>query len=568
MNKSFILVIGILIHSFTNAQSFKYLELPNRDKFLKINKKHSELNLDDECGLFAWNGEESISGNTATTVTIAPSQSLSKNYVPLPGHNKKATVCGPLYNDVFFADEIKDKFFGNGGLLEILAKNDYDLNIPLKPNKSYIDFWKWGRTIAGGKLEEGYEGEIQFDSQTPSTIERQEAEGNESGSVNDVQAAWDFLKDKVKEIIESEDPIEIVEKVVSIPTVAYNEFDPNTYLRDKFTFWKELKKDVNICIYGSACTDGLNSKNSIVGEGTKTEIHPVEQMWYKGKNGQINFAFFRDYSNRFDKIEKNTNHTPWLNTERRKFAYPIKLRIENGKFLDEILIINNKGLSDLKYYQKGLEEATLLNIKVNDSTRSRLTVYLHKERIDNKKYFSKTYKKNSNSELEFPFYVDFEDVHIDNTDPKLIHAMLVISRNALIPGIYSIIDGLENIRKIDPDFVKQISIKLAKEEAKRKYQKYVKTSDLMIVKSAKMIKQNNKSNQYTIEIIPQKDQNLNGWELISDDYLIAKKLETSSEYLKITQNKLVFTVLLKTKNKPSFCTLQKDKLTRKVYFRD
>jgi len=34
--------------------------LPIRDKFQKLNKKHSEINLRDECGLFEWNGEETI----------------------------------------------------------------------------------------------------------------------------------------------------------------------------------------------------------------------------------------------------------------------------------------------------------------------------------------------------------------------------------------------------------------------------------------------------------------------------------------------------------------------------
>lgn len=552
--------------------------MPIRDKFQKLNKKHSEINLRDECGLFEWNGEETILGNTATTVTILPDQTLSKNYVPLPGHNKKATVCGKLYKDVFFADKVKTKT-KNEGLFEIYVKNDYDLNIPIEPNSSYSEFRKWGRTSAT-EVEDGYEGEIQFDSQTPSTIALENDNKSRAEVVlDDVKTTWNFLVDKAKKLNDSDDPIEIIEKVASTPMDLINELDPNTYLRDKFIFWKELKKDINVCVYGSACTDGLNSKNSIVGEGTKTEIHPVEQLWYRSNSGQINFAVFRDYSNRFDKAEKNTNRTPWLNNERRKFAYPITIKVEQGKFNDDYIAIHNKGFRDINVAQTELEEAIFLNVRLNNSTRSRLTVYLSKERIDNKRYFSNFYSKNSNPELEFPFYVEFEDVHRDRKDTSLIHAMLVISRHALYPGIYTIYHGLNEISSISPKFALKIAKKESKEKAKREAKsnaveaviETASNSEILMVKSAKILKQSGaQGNLFTVVIEPQKGQNLDGYKLISDENInvLNLSLELRNDKNKIKEDKLSFNIALKSKNNPLFITLEKGSIKKKVYLKD
>lgn len=573
-NKIELTIFLIFISILLNAQTYTKESLPTRNNYLKWDKN---IDMNNECGLIAWNGLELIAGNTATTVTILPDQTLAKNYVPLPRHNKKTTLCGSLFKDVFFADKA-DKYAVNVGLLEIVAKNDYDLNIPIEPNSNYSDFMKWGRTTAGGSSEEGYEGEIQFDSGNKITTARNDKEDKRDGFVDNFVAGVSLAFEGAKKVLSADDPVEAVQEAASLATDAYNEFDASTYIRDKFTFWKELKSNLSVCIYGSACTDGLNSKNTFVGDGTKTEIHPVEQLWYKDLNGNINFAFFRDYSNRFDKTEKNTNRTPWLNGERRKFAYPIKLNIEQGKFKDEFVVFINKGFSDLKLARSSWEEAMLLNVKVNDSTRTRLTVYLSKERADNKAYFSKSYIANSNSVMELPFYVGFEDVHVDSNDPSVIRAMLVISRNAYFPGIYKMMYGLKNISSEDPKWALKLAVKLKKEEDLRKAKaaaikaakKTIANSDILMVQSARISWTNKSLKICRIDIEPLLGQNLDGWNLISDENLKVMpppKVEIQNPD-RSKSNNLGFSATLKSTNYPLFVTLKKDEKIRKVYIKN
>lgn len=556
------LFLGILVSLFfINTIYCQNIILIEEGKVkLKNNyeKWDKNINMSYENYMIQWNGNETIRGNSLGNGVV----SALPIYQPLPG-NKKATLCGNLYMSAFFADDLssefepdRDKRFAKS-VAEELLKIDCDLNIPLKPNLNYELFWNYPRQTFK-KLEMGYEGEVQIDDvkYPKATTVVQKSLDNVEEASEDV-ANW-FLATTGST------------KTVDINSTDFYAGAEIVKKRNSqyYKFWKDLTNDKSICIFGPLTYDLLNSKYdvnklesldaskliSIAPSNRKTEIHPVEQFWYKHHETGVVFGKLVDKSLRFTAISKNTNETPWVTTKSRKFAIPFAFSV-NPLFIEghdlnisryptnENINTNLSTKLSLRYKFKNGDEVEVLNLKADDDS---------------------------------PLKYSIEDVFIDSSkhELKLLRGMLVIENK-----------GVNNIFRWTSDFAydPKYALKMAKfiailkerkEAKKRAIESAIKTiskSDVLMVKSAFILKTHNNvpANLFKIVIVPQDGQILDGYTLVKDENISMMtsgvKLENNKN--KSAQSNLIFSnVMLKSEVLPLYVTIEKNSIKRKVYF--
>jgi len=435
--KKLLLLLFSSVINFGLAQSYIYEELPVKatyDYFIQKGWDNNRNIRVNECGFLAWNGEERIEGNCASNGLVG--SPITNNYKPVNIPGNKETLCGNVRRN-FFADSPEIGFGSDagytGGLLEEFLKIDYDLNLFINPNSNYSSFNNYSRETRGengASTPSSYGCEIQLDVTSLSTASEavkakiDEACGAQASTGHPVvDVVGNFFLDKAK----------------SVPCAVFNaSIDNNPIIdldsyRNNYPFTEDLSLDKNVCVYGPLTYDLLNSSSPSSGEPTfytKTEIHPIEQIWYKkdlGDETVIVFATLFDRSHRFDLPEKNTERKIWIDaSKRRKFARPFEFDISTiGDFieLDKKILYQSMNCLIFQDGNEGTKERAKSKLERNrDRDRSALF-----EIKRNGNLVAKIAVYDGDADNSYDLEYSLEDVHIDASNNNLIRGMLIIS---------------------------------------------------------------------------------------------------------------------------------------------